>query len=138
MSISHYKINQASLISALTFIVGQVVAFVPQFGADKQILISAGTAVISAIFLVANSVHALASSNVSAKDIEGDVSGFVKTEVGKINFNKIVQDVTAAHGVQGLEQQISAQIQVELRKILGAAATAPAEPIPAPVPPAVT
>lgn len=139
MTISHFKITQASLISALTFIVGQVVAFVPNLASDQQVLISAGTAVISAVFLIANSVHALASSKLSAKDLEGDVSAFVKSEVSKVDFNGIVTDVTS-HGVKGLEAQVSAEVQAELRKILGtppAPAPAPAAAIPQPVPPAV-
>ena len=58
MVVSHYKITQAGLISAFTFIVGQLVAFVPSLGTDKQNLISAGSAAISAAFLIANAIHA--------------------------------------------------------------------------------
>lgn len=60
MKIGHLTITQASLVSALTFIVGQLVAFVPSLGTDKQDLISAGTAVIAAVFLIANAIHSIA------------------------------------------------------------------------------
>lgn len=62
MKIGHLTITQAGLVSALTFVVGQLVAFVPSLGTDKQNLISAGSAVIAAVFLVANAVHHLADS----------------------------------------------------------------------------
>ena len=60
--VSHLKITQAGLVSALTFVVGQLAAFVPSISAAQQVLVSAGTAVIAAVFLIANAIHALASS----------------------------------------------------------------------------
>lgn len=54
----HFSITQASAISAFTFVVGQLVAFVPSMGPDKQNLISAGSALIAAVFLIANAIHA--------------------------------------------------------------------------------
>lgn len=58
----HIPSGAAALISALTFVVGQLAAFVPTIAQDQQILISAGSAVISAVFLIANAIHALASA----------------------------------------------------------------------------
>lgn len=50
-------------LSVFTFCVTQVVAFVPTLGNEKQILISAGGAVISAGVTIAGAVHDLASSH---------------------------------------------------------------------------
>ena len=114
MPISHFKITQASLITALTFIVGQIVAFVPAFGPDKQILISAGTALISATFLIANAIHAVVATKVSAKDLEGDVVSMAKTEVGKLNVNALVHDAISGQNIEQL-------VKNELNKVLIAA-----------------
>jgi hypothetical protein len=66
MPINHFKITQALCVAALTFIVGQLCAFIPSLGDDKQILISAGSTLIAVAFLLANSIHASASSKVTA------------------------------------------------------------------------
>lgn len=62
MKLSSLKITQTDLIAALTWVVGQVVAFVPSLGTDKQDLISAGSTIIVAVFLVAKAIHAIADS----------------------------------------------------------------------------
>ena len=135
MTISHFKITSASLISAFTFAVGQVVAFVPQFGPDKQNLISAGSAVIAAVFLVSNAIHSLASSKLSAKDLEGDIGGLVQTEVGRVDFNSFISQAVAAHGIAGFEGVVAGQVQAELRRIFAAQApAAPAQPMVPPTP----
>ena len=58
----HFSITQASLISAFTFVVGQLAAFVPAIGADKQNLLSAGSTLIALGFLIANAIHAHAAA----------------------------------------------------------------------------
>jgi hypothetical protein len=60
--ISHLPISQAALVAALTFIVGQLVAFVPSLGPDKQNLISAGSTLIAVVFMIANAIHANAAA----------------------------------------------------------------------------
>jgi hypothetical protein len=68
-TVSHIKITQAGLISLLVTVVGQVVAFVPSIASDQEILISAGSTVIAAVFMVVNSIHALAGSKVVAAQV---------------------------------------------------------------------
>lgn len=118
-NISHLKVTQAMLVSAFTFVVGQVVAFVPALGPDKQNLISAGSAVISAIFLLANSVHHLADSNVSAKDVETGAINAARQEVGKINLNQLVADAVSAQSVPDLEAKVEAAASNAVRNLLG-------------------
>jgi hypothetical protein len=64
--VSHIKITSAGLTALLVTVVGQVIAFVPSLASDQQILISAGSTAIAAVFLVANAVHALAGSKAPA------------------------------------------------------------------------
>lgn len=64
------NITQASITSIIVFILGQVVAFVPSLSTDKQVLISAGTAVVAAVFAI---VHALPFHQAAAKSVNADV-----------------------------------------------------------------
>jgi hypothetical protein len=115
MKLSHLSIKQSGLTSLFVMIVGQLVAFVPAFGPDKQALIAAGTTVIAAVFLIANAIHAVVASKVTAGDLEGGVQTLVKSELDKVDFNALVKD-----GLSG--QNLSALVQGELSKILSAAA----------------
>lgn len=63
MPVSHLKIAQSSVLALTTSIIGVVVAFVPQWVPYQQVLIVAVSSGISAVFLIANAVHALASAN---------------------------------------------------------------------------
>jgi hypothetical protein len=129
---SHLPITQASLVSALTFIVGQLVAFVPAFGPDKQLLISAGSSVIAAVFLVANAIHHLAASNVSAKDVEQGAINAARSELSKVNFDQLIQDA-----VSGKLPDVPALVHDEVGKLLKdmfAQHPAAIEPAPEPAP----
>lgn len=137
MKVSHLKVTRAGLIALATTFIGQLVAFVPAFAPDKQVLISAVSGLISAAFLVANGVHALASSNVSVEDLKSGVLDFVHTELGKINFSALVHDAVQKHSVADVEQLVRTEIQ----KLLTGAIATPAAPsvtppAPAPAPPA--
>lgn len=57
----HFSITQAAVTSAVTFVVGQLVAFVPSLSNDQEILISLGSSLVAVAFLVANAIHAHAS-----------------------------------------------------------------------------
>ena len=61
-SVSHIKITQAGLIALFVTVGGMGVAFVPSLSSIEQIVISAGSTLIAAIFLVVNSVHAIAGT----------------------------------------------------------------------------
>ena len=129
---SHLKVTQAGLVSALTFIVGQAVAFVPAFGPDKQALISAGTAVISAVFLVANAIHHLADSNVSARDVEAGAIAAARSEIGKVDFNSLVSDAVNAKSLPDLERLVGAEVQRIVSGAFGAQPVAGASSIAVP------
>jgi hypothetical protein len=131
--VSHIKITQAGLIAALVAIVGQLAAFVPNIAQYQSTLISAGTAVIAAAFLIANAGHALAGSNVSVDDLKAGVDGFVHASLQKINFDALVKDAVDAKGIPSVPD-IEATVQAEVRKLLAGALTAPAA-APAPVVP---
>lgn len=143
-SVSHIKISQAGLISAVTFIIGQIVAFVPAFGPDKQALISAGTAVISAVFLVANAIHALASSNVSARDVEHAAinagRGAVQDALTHVDLNSLAQQAVNAQSLPDLEALAKKEVQRALSGLSLQFATgqpqAQVQPEPAVIPPA--
>ena len=130
-NISHLKITQASIVSAFTFIVGQLVAFLPNLGPDKQNLISAGTAAIAAVFLIANAIHKLADSNVSAIDVEKRAVAAAEAELQKVNFDQLVKDAVA-----GKLPDVPALVHTEVGQLLSdmfkaqpaAAAAEPAEP----------
>lgn len=110
---SHLSITKASLTSALTFIVGQLVAFVPAFGPDKQALLSAGSAVIAAVFLVANAIHKLADSHVDPKQVEDRAVEVAKAELGKIDLNSL-----AASAVNGNLPDVPQLVRTEIGKVL--------------------
>lgn len=80
-AVSHIKITQASLLALFTTIVGQLVAFVPSLASKEQILISAGSTAIAAVFLVANAVHALAGSKSPAVPVAEPVPPVVPPAV---------------------------------------------------------
>lgn len=67
----YFPITQASLITLLTAVVGQVVAFVPSLAPREQTLISLGSILISVAFLIANAIHAHASARRPAPSPSG-------------------------------------------------------------------
>lgn len=138
---SHLKVTQAGLVSLLTTIAGQVVAFVPAFAPDKQLLISAGSSAISAAFLLANAGHHLADSNVSTRDVEDGAIAAARSELAKVDFNALVSDAVNAHGIGDVSAMVSAEVQSVLGRLLGQlnqtntpasispAASAPVQPV---------
>jgi hypothetical protein len=135
--VSHFSITQASVTSAFAFIVGQVIAFVPSFAQDQQVLISAGTAVISAVFLVANSIHKLADSNVNTQAVveqAGDHAVAVaKAEVAKVDLNGLAQSAMSGNlpDVKSLVRTEMATVLSEMFKVtppVPPAQVAPATP----------
>jgi hypothetical protein len=121
----HVKITSAGLTALLVTVVGQLVAFIPTFAPYKAVLISAGTAVIAAAWLLANARHALAGSNVSIDDLKSGIDGYLHAAVSKIDFNTIAKDAVDAKGVPSVSD-IEAIASAEVRKLLsGALAPAP-------------
>lgn len=118
MSLSHLRVTQAGVIALFTTIVGQVVAFVPAFGPDKQLLISAGSSAISAAFMLANAGHHLADSNVSAKDVEAGAIQAARAEVGKVDFNALVQSAVSAQSIPDLESKVDAAATAAVQRLL--------------------
>lgn len=135
MNLSHLKITQAGLVALATTIIGQLVAFVPAFAPDKQVLISAASGAISAAFLIANAIHKLADSNVSASDVKSGAIDAARTEIGKVDFNKLVSDAVTASSPADLEAMVRAEAQKAVSALLGQLASAQA-PVPAPAVPA--
>lgn len=123
---THFSITQASVTAGFVWIVGQAVAFIPSISNDQQILVSAGSAVIAAVFLVTNGVHKLADSNVSATDVKAGAidaaQAAAQAELGKVDLN-----VLAQNAVQGrvptpaqIEQLVERSLQDKLTALLGA------------------
>lgn len=130
------KVTQTDLIALLVMIVGQVAAFVPSFAADKAIVISAGTAAITAAFLVAKAIHAVASSNVTAEEVKQGAANLVRSEIGKVDFNKLVEDAVDAKGLPSaatLEALVKSEVNGLLQKL---SSLGTQEPSPAPAQPA--
>lgn len=121
----HLKISQAGLVSAFVFVVGQLVAYIPNLAQYQSILIAAGTAVIAGVFLVANAIHALAASKISIADLEGGVEALVKGEVSKVDFNSIVHGALAGQNIGQLVQQEVARMFAALSGTHTAPAAAP-------------
>lgn len=118
---THFKITQASLISLFTTVVGFLVAFVPNFASDQQVLIAAGTSTLSAAFLIANAVHAFIASKVSVSDLEKGIRDLAKDEIGKVNLNGLVQD--ALKGVN-LDSLVRDELSTVLSRAAGTVTTA--------------
>lgn len=130
MSVSHLKVTQAGLVSLATTIVGQVVAFVPAFAPDKQILISAASAGIGFAFLVANAVHHLADSNVSARAVEAGAIQAAREEISHVDFNALAQQAVQAQASGQLAELAKSEAQKTISALLGQLAAPPA-PAPA-------
>lgn len=135
MPVTHLKITQASLISALTFVVGQVVAFVPTLGTDKQNLISAGSTAIALGFIIANSIHALASSKNPVGLIESQLPKI--EEIGGKVLAQASQDVNkGASASEVISQAVSDEQELAQTPPVVALAPEPAPISPAPAAPA--
>ena len=105
-------VTQASVTALFVTIVGQVIADVPAWAAYKSQVISGGSIVIAAVFVVANAVHHLAESRAPARqEILRDAHAVIRDEVGNINFDVLVRDAVNARGLPDLEQKIRAEVQ---------------------------
>lgn len=135
---SSLKVTQAGLVSLATTIIGQVVAFVPAFAPDKQILISAASAAIGAGFLVANAVHRLADSNVSARAVEAGAIQAAREEIGRVDFNALAQQAVQAQASGQLAELAKGEAQAALQRVLGQLGAPPPTPAPAVPAPAAT
>lgn len=113
---THFKLTQASLISLFTTIVGFVAAFVPNISSEKEVLISAGTTTIAAVFLLVNAIHAVLATKVNVHDLESGIRALAKDELGKLNVNGLVQDTLKGADLTGL-------VRGELNTILARAAS---------------
>lgn len=129
----HLSITQSGITAMFVTIVGQLIAFIPSFGPDKQALISAGSTVIAAVFMLANGFHKLADSNVSAKDVQAGAIDAARSELTKINFDALVKDAVDSKSIPELESKIHGEVQRIMSGLLGQAAGQPA----AAAPPAV-
>lgn len=67
-------------VAVLTFIVGQLVAFVPSIAPAQEKLISGGSTVIAAGLAIGGAIHHLASSktHISASQVVGEVETSVE------------------------------------------------------------
>lgn len=130
------NVTQASVTALFVWIVGQVVALVPNLGNEQQVLVSAGSTVIAAVFAIVHLVqdYATQKKHITLAELEDGVRNLVQNEVGKVNFAQIAEGVIAGHGLGN----ISAVVRSELDKILvasgleqqkaAAQAAAPADP----------
>lgn len=130
---THFSVTQSSIIAAFTAVVTQLIAYVPAWATDKSEIISGGGIVIAAVFLVANAIHHLAASKApSSNEVLQVAHDVVRGEVGKVDFNSLVQDAVNAKGIGDIEGMVKAEVQ---RLISGAFApttpTMPAPPAPA-------
>lgn len=64
---SKIHITQGEILAALTFVVGQVVAFVPSIASDQEILISAGSSVVAAVLAIAHAIRYAADSKATKR-----------------------------------------------------------------------
>lgn len=136
----HLTVTQATLTAAFIWIVGQAVAFVPSISNEQQVLVSAGSLVIAAVFAVVHLVRdfTISKTKITLADLEDGIRTLAKDEASKIPVAQIANDVLSAHGLSNVEQLVKS----ELNKILLASgletqkAAAVAE-VPAPAAPAV-
>jgi hypothetical protein len=102
VSISHLKVTDALLVSIATSAVGAVVAIVPAWQPEAQAIVGGLTGIIAGAFLVANAIHAVVATRVSAKDLEGDVVGFARREVDRLDVGGLVHDAVSGENIADL------------------------------------
>lgn len=130
------NLTQAHVLAVLGDAVTAVVTFVPAWAPEKQVIIAALGGVVSNIYPLVTAVHKavdvieslVSAHKVTLASIEANAADVVKSEVGKIDFNKIVSDIEGAHGLTA--SGVEALVEAKLKSLLGGLASA------APVPPA--
>lgn len=134
---SHLSITQAGITALFVTVVGQLVAFIPSFGPDKQALISAGSTIIAAVFMLANAGHKIADSNVSVQDVRAGAIDAARVELTKVNFGALVKNAVDSKSIPDLESKVHTEVQRIMSGLLGqAAAQPPAGPLAVTAPPA--
>ena len=130
----HFNIKQSSVIALFSAVVAQVIAFVPAWAPDKAHIIAGGGIVVSAVFVVANAIHHLASSNTSRDMLVSNALDVMRGELGKIDFNSLVQDAVNAKSLPALEQTVKAEVQRLFSGAFGSGGTSLLAPDPTPIP----
>lgn len=106
------------VVALATAGITQVVAYVPQWAPQKQLMISVAGVVIGGAYTIADAIR---SGKVTPESLAKDAAGFVQAELGKVDFNTLARDALSGNA--------SELVQTELRKVL-ASVVAPA-PAPA-------
>ena len=88
------SLNQASVVSVFTWLVGLLITLVPAWSPEHQAVIAGGTAVIAAVFMLAHGIH---------------------------NAVKLIHDLLTLHtpSADEVEKQVQKLVEDELRKRLG-------------------
>lgn len=113
------QLSQAHIIALTTALITQVVAYVPAWAPEKQLLISVTGIVIGAAFLIAHAI----SSKTTPADLAKSAETLVQAELGKVDLNALAKDALSGNA--------GSVVQAELRRLLGSAPVAPAPVAPA-------
>jgi hypothetical protein len=81
---SHVSITKAGIVALFTTVVGQVVALVPSWAPDKSHIIQIGSFAIAGLWLLANSIHAIAGAKDPVTAAEAEVKSLVEAEIKRI------------------------------------------------------
>lgn len=130
------KIDKAHIIAAVGAVCTLVATIVPAWSSEMQAIVAALGGTVSILYPLVKVVEKLADSNVSAKDVEAGAVTAAKSEIAKVDFNKLAADAVAAQSIPDLEAKVRVEAQAAVSALL-ARLSAP-DPAPAPVvPPAV-
>lgn len=122
---THLKINQAALVGIVAQIVGMIVALVPSWTPQTQLLIGVGTTAIVVAYLIANAVHAFGASKAPGlADLEGGLRGLVQDELDKVVPNGDIASV--------VQTALGGLLSAVAKPAESAPAAAPADVPPAP------
>lgn len=115
MNLSHIKITPALLLAAGTSIITLLVSVVPAWAPEKQLLITILGSVLTAGGLLANGLHKLGDSNVSARDVEqGAINagrGAVQDALSHVDLNAVAKEAVNAQSLPDLEALAKAEVQ---------------------------
>lgn len=142
--------TQAGVTSLFVYIVGQAVAFVPSLSNDQQQLISIGTLVIAAVFMLVHAAHAAIGlvqqfidgrQKVTLAELEDGVRRITQDELGKVDLASLATSAMAGQLPTLVEQEVSrlrGELENELagRVVAALKPPAPIAAVPDPPPPA--
>lgn len=131
---SHVKISTAAAIALIHEIAGLAVGLGVLNGSTQGLVVTAAVSAVNVGGLIANAIHHVADSNVSAKDVAAGAISAARGEIATVDFNGLVKDAVDAKSFPDLEAQIEAKARQVLAQLLGQAASS--VPVAAP-PPAV-